>query len=40
MVKQANISQIDALVTDSAIPAGIKKLLEPRGIDVFVCKTK
>jgi DeoR family glycerol-3-phosphate regulon repressor len=40
MVKQANITQIDALVTDATIPAGIKKLLEPRGIDVFVCKTK
>ena len=37
MVKQANISQIDALVTDKPVPDEIDQLLQPLGIDVFVC---
>ncbi|NQZ32099.1 MAG: DeoR family transcriptional regulator [Oceanospirillaceae bacterium] len=37
MVKQASITQINTLVTDKAVPAAIDELLQPLGIEVFVC---
>jgi DeoR family glycerol-3-phosphate regulon repressor len=37
MVKQANISQIDALVTDQTVPEDVNSILLEHQIDVFVC---
>lgn len=37
MVKQASISQIDALVTDQPVPDDVHSIIVEHGIDVFIC---
>ena len=37
MVKQGNLSQVDALVTDKALPADVQQIVTEQQIDVFIC---
>jgi DeoR family glycerol-3-phosphate regulon repressor len=37
MVKQANINQINALVTDKPVPEHLDKVLKEQKIEVFIC---
>ena len=37
MVKQGNISQVDALVTDKALPVDLQQIISEQQIDVFIC---
>jgi DeoR/GlpR family transcriptional regulator of sugar metabolism len=38
MVKQANIDQIDVLVTDKAVPDKVQKILTTQQIEVIICE--
>ncbi|OUS38371.1 DeoR family transcriptional regulator ['Osedax' symbiont bacterium Rs2_46_30_T18] len=37
MVKQGNLSQVDALVTDKALPVDVQQIITEQQIDVFIC---
>ncbi|MEM5528021.1 DeoR family transcriptional regulator [Gammaproteobacteria bacterium AS21] len=37
MVKQANINQIDVLVTNKAVPASVEKILLENQIEIIIC---
>ena len=38
MVKQANVDQIDVLVTDRAVPADVQEILTAKQIEVIICE--
>jgi len=37
MVKQGNLSQVDALVTDKALPVDVQQIITEQQIEVFIC---
>jgi len=37
MVKQGNLSQVNALVTDKALPVDVQQIITEQQIDVFIC---